>query len=170
MAGSGSTVLAWIHCRAAYIVSEQNPIRVFVSHVFSEHPDYFRVFEYLESSPNFFYTNCSDVTKMPTTGGKAAVKDALREQIAAAEAVVIISSMYSESREWIAYQMDVADANELPLIALEPFGGAGAVPEEVQGRAAEVVPWNERMMVDAIKRQARHEETTRWDVIEFDMS
>jgi hypothetical protein len=44
------------------------------------------------------------------------------------------------------------------------------VPEEVKARAAELVPWNDRMIIDAIKRQARHEETTRWDVIEFDMS
>jgi hypothetical protein len=29
------------------------------------------------------------------------------------------------------------------------------------------VGWNERHIVDAIRRQARHEETTRWDVIDF---
>ena len=151
-------------------MSEQNPIRVFVTHTFSEHPDYFRVFEYLESSPNFFYSNCSDPEAIPATGGKEAAKAVLREQIAASEAVILVSSMYTENHDWIAYQMDVADANELPIVALEPFGGTGNVPEEVKGRAAEVVPWNERMIVDAVKRQARHEETTRWDVIEFDMS
>ncbi|MBS1134224.1 MAG: hypothetical protein H6R02_1365, partial [Burkholderiaceae bacterium] len=31
----------------------------------------------------------------------------------------------------------------------------------------EVVPWDKRQLVDAIKRQARHEETTRFDTIEF---
>jgi hypothetical protein len=31
----------------------------------------------------------------------------------------------------------------------------------------EVVPWDKRQLVDAIKRQARHEETTRFDMIEF---
>jgi hypothetical protein len=31
----------------------------------------------------------------------------------------------------------------------------------------EVVPWDQRQLVDAIRRQARHEETTRFDVIEF---
>jgi hypothetical protein len=29
------------------------------------------------------------------------------------------------------------------------------------------VAWNGRDMADAIRRQARHEDTTRWDVIEF---
>jgi hypothetical protein len=41
------------------------------------------------------------------------------------------------------------------------------VPPEVAKRAAEVVGWNERLIVDAIRRQARHEDTVRWDVIEF---
>ena len=35
--------------------------------------------------------------------------------------------------------------------------------------ADEVVDWDERALVDAIKRQARHEDTTRWDTIEFKM-
>ena len=151
-------------------MSEDNPIRVFVTHSFSEHPDYYRVFEYLESSPNFFYTNCSDPENAPAGGGKESLKDALRQQIETAEAVIILSSMYSENREWLTYQMDAAQAQDLPLIALEPFGGTGSVPEEIQGRAAEIVEWNERLIIDALRRQARHEETTRWDVIEFDMS
>jgi hypothetical protein len=48
-------------------------------------------------------------------------------------------------------------------------GGVGTLPDEVARRADEVVGWNERIMVDAIRRQARHEETTRWDVIEFNL-
>lgn len=150
-------------------MSEKNPIRVFVTHVFSDHPDYHRVFEYLESSSNFFYVNCSAPDKIPAAGGKEALKEALLSQIRAAEAVIVISSMYSENRDWITFQMDAAQAAELPIIGLEPFGG-GKVPDEVRGRAAEVVGWNERNLVDALRRQARHEETTRWDVIEFDMS
>jgi hypothetical protein len=56
------------------------------------------------------------------------------------------------------------------MIALEPFGGRGKVPAEVEARVAEVVAWNERLIVDAVRREARHEDTKRWDVIEFDMS
>lgn len=151
-------------------MSEQNPIRVFVTHTFTEHPDYLRVFEYLESLPNFFYKNCSDPAAVPASGGKQAARDEILRQISESEAVVVVSTMFGENRDWITYQMDAADARELPIVALEPFGGTGSVAEEIKARAAEVVPWNERMIVDAIKRQARHEETTRWDVIEFDMS
>lgn len=151
-------------------MSEQNPIRIFVSHLFSDHPDYHRVFEYLESSSNFFYKNCSAPEKVPGAGGKDAIKEALLAQIRAAEIVIIISTMYSENRDWITFQMDAAQAADIPILALEPFGGTGRVSDEIKGRAADLVAWNERLMVDAIRKHARHEDTKRWDVIEFDMS
>jgi hypothetical protein len=151
-------------------MSESNPIRIFVTHVFSEHPDYHRVFEYLESASNFFYRNCSKPDDIPASGGQEAIKEKLLEQIRASEVVVIVSSMFSENQSLITFQLDAAQAAGLPLIALEPFGGMGKVPAEVAGRAAEIVGWNERLMVDVIRREARHEDTQRWDVIEFDMS
>lgn len=151
-------------------MSENNPIRVFVTHVFSDHPDYHRVFEYLESASNFFYTNCSKPDDIPGSGGQEAIKERLLEQIRASEIVVVVSTMFSENHSLITFQMDAAQAAELPIIALEPFGGTGSVPAEVEARAAEVVGWNERTIVDAIRREARHEDTQRWDVIEFDMS
>jgi hypothetical protein len=151
-------------------MAKDDPIRIFVTHVFTEHPDYHRVFEYLESSTNFFYKNCSDPSAVPAGGGKEAFRETLLSQIRAAEVVIVVSSMYSENRNWITFEMDAAQAADIPIIALMPFGGTGKVAAEVQGRAAETVEWNERLMVDAIRKQARHEDTKRWDVIEFDMS
>ena len=151
-------------------MSEANPIRIFVTHVFSDHPDYNRVFEYLESASNFFYKNCSNPSAVPVGAGKEAIKEALLVQIREAEIVIVISSMYSENRDWITYQMDAAQATDIPIVALVPFGGTGRIPDEIKGRSAEIVEWNERSIVDAIRKQARHEDTKRWEVIEFDMS
>lgn len=151
-------------------MSESNPIRVFVTHAFSDHPDYYRVFEYLESVDNFFYVNCSDPDDIPVDGGQDAIKAALSKQIQAAEVVVVLSSMHGENRNVIAYEMGVAESAEIPMIALEPFGGTGTVPAEVEARCAEVIGWNDRTIVDVIRREARHEETHRWDVVEFDLS
>jgi hypothetical protein len=151
-------------------MSADNPIRVFVSHLFSDHPDYHRVFEYLESASNFFYLNCSKPEDIPATGGQEAIKERLLQQIRSAEVVLIVSTMFSENRSLITFQMDAAQAAEVPMIALEPFGGKGKVAAEVEARCATVVGWNERLMVDAVRREGRHEDTQRWDVIEFDMS
>ena len=83
--------------------------------------------------------------------------------------MLVTSSLFLHNRDWVTYQMDAAQAMDKPLIAIEPFGGLDAVPDEVKKRAAEVVEWNERSIVDAVRRQARHEDTARWEVIEFEM-
>ena len=151
-------------------MSEKDPIRVFVCHAFSEHPDYHRVFEYLESASNFFYVNCSNPDDMPMAGGREAIKAKLHEQVLSAEIVIVVSSMYEENRELFSHQLQTAQTAGLPVIALEPFGGTGAVPAEVEGASAAIVGWNDRAIVDTILLEARHEDTKRWEVIEFDMS
>ena len=148
-------------------MSEKDPIRIYVTHAFASHPDYHRVFEYLEALPNFFYRNCSVPDHLPAAGGKEGLKEEYRTQLKTAEVVVVLSSLYLENEYWATYQMDAAQASNLPLVALEPFGVSVKVPPEVAKRAAEIVGWNERLIADAVRRQARHEDTARWDTIEF---
>lgn len=148
-------------------MSENNPIRVFVTHTFAETDDYLRVFEFLESMDNFFYLNVSKPEDMPKTGGLVAIKDELIAQIKESEAVVVLSSLYIENTDLVRYEMDVAEANEKPTIAIRPFGGMGETPTDLVERANEHIEWNDRQIVDALKRQARLEDTSRWDVIDF---
>jgi hypothetical protein len=138
-----------------------------VTHAFASHADYHRVFEYLETLPNFFYRNCSVPDHPPATGGKEALKEEYRTQLKGAEVAIVLSSLYLENEYWTTYQMDVAQAANLPLVALECFGVGIKVPAQITKRAAEVVGWNERLIADAVRRQARHEDTARWDTIEF---
>ena len=148
-------------------MSEKNPIRVYVTHAFASNSDYLRVFEYLEAVPNFFYRNTSVPDHPPSTGGKEALKEEYRTQMKMAEVVIVLSSLYLENEFWTSYQMDAAQATNLPLIAMEPFGVSVKVPAELAKRAAVVVGWNERLIVDAVRKQARHEDTQRWDTVEF---
>ncbi len=160
-----------IELRAAgpggHYVSQNNPIRLFVSHTFEATPDYHRIFEYLESVASFYYVNYSDPAKVPSEGGKEAIKEEYRNQVTPVEAVIILSGLFSEHRDWITYLMDLAGALEKPIIAIEPFGGVQEIAAEVAERADAVVGWNDRNIVDAVRRQARHEETQRWEVIDF---
>jgi len=148
-------------------VSEANPIRVFVSHCFAETDDYLRVFEFLESVDRFFYLNCSKPENVPASGGVDAIRDELIAQIKACEAVIVLASLFVEQTDMVRYQMDVAEANDKPTIAIRPFGGLLETPPELADRVRENITWNEREMVDSLKRQARHEDTSRWDVIDF---
>lgn len=148
-------------------MSEQNPIRLFVSHLYAPDEAYFRVFEYLESSPNFFYANQARPDRPPRSREKEALKEDLRRQIDGAEVVVLLSSMYERDAVLIEFQALYAKACDKPVIAMEPFGTGEPVPAKLRELVDETVPWNSRELADAIRRQARHEETTRWDTIEF---
>ena len=150
-------------------MSQDDPIRVFASHAFQEHDDYHRLFEYLESTINFFYTNSAEPGKAPEEGTPDALKAELRVQIEPAEVVIILAGLYDEFRDWMDFTLSVAKDLEKPILAIEFFGSQQEIAPEITELADEVAPWNERSIVDAIRRQARHEETQRWDVVEFDM-
>ena len=63
--------------------------------------------------------------------------------------------------------MTFAKAADRPVVAMENFGSAEPLPKAILEMADEVTAWNERNLIDALRRQARHQETTRWDTIEF---
>lgn len=148
-------------------MSEKNPIRVFVSHAFTETDDYLRIFEFLESVDRFFYLNVSKPESMPPQGGIQAIKDELIAQIKQAEVVVIVTDVAEQAPELVSYMMDVADANGINMVAVPPFGGLGETPPGILKRVRDNVAWNERNLVDAITFQARGQETSRWETIDF---
>ncbi|HTV52693.1 MAG TPA: hypothetical protein VME21_16000 [Steroidobacteraceae bacterium] len=147
-------------------MSQANPIRLFVTHVWEPSDDYLRVFEYLESARNFFYVNHSTPDIRPS-GDKEALKEDLRRQIAPSEAVIGLSSLFDRHQDLLLFQLLYAQASQKPVILLKPFGVQRAVPKALTDLADEVIEWDDRALVDAVRRQARHEETTRWDTIEF---
>ncbi len=148
-------------------MSESNPIRVFATHNFHESDDYLRVFEFLESVERFYYLNVSEPGNLPGAGGPQEVKDELIRQIKQAEAVFVLPSAWEQNPEQVNYMMDVADANGIGMIVIRPFGGLHETPEALVARCAEHIEWNDREMVDALKRQARGEDTARWEVLDF---
>ncbi len=147
-------------------MSENNPIRVFVSHGFSESESYLRVFEFLESVDRFYYLNVSRPDVAPG-GGMDDIKDELIAQIKLSEAMFVMPDLYERQTELVNFMMDVADANKIPMIVIRPFGQVSETPPELIRRCKEHIEWNSRELVDALKRQARNEDTARWEVIDF---
>jgi hypothetical protein len=146
--------------------SRANPIRLFVSHSWEENEDYNRVFEYLEASGTFYYQNTSQPqAKRPID--KESQREDLRRQIAPCEVVVIVPAAYKWATELVTFQMNFAKAADRPIVAMENFGSTEPLPKAVKDLADEICGWNERDLIDALRRQARHEDTTRWDTIEF---
>jgi hypothetical protein len=143
-----------------------NPIRLFVTHCWEENDDYTRVFEYLEAPGTFYYINTSQPqAKRPID--KESQREDLRRQIAPCEVVIALPAAYRSAPELVLFQMTFAKAADRPVIAMENFGSTAALPKALKDLADEVSAWNERSLIDALRRQARHQETTRWDTIEF---
>jgi len=147
-------------------MSAANPIKLFVTHLWEKDDDYLRVFEFLESARNFFYRNYSTPEHRPV-GDKEALKEDLRKQMAPVEAVIALAGLYPRNPDLVIFQLLYAQANNKPVILLKPFGGKTAVAKPLEEHADEIVDWDERALADAIRRQARHEDTTRWDTIDF---
>jgi len=125
-----------------------------------------RVFEYLEAAGTFYYKNTSQPqAKRPID--KESQREDLRRQIAPSEVIVVLPGVYRVDPELVLFQMNFAKAADKPIVAMESFGSTEPVPKAIKDLADEVSSWNERNLIDALRRQARHQETTRWDTIEF---
>src|SRR5207248_3639156 len=85
-------------------VSQANPVLIFVTHCWENSDDYLRVFEYLESQRNFFYRNYSTPEQRPQ-GDKEALGESLRKQIAPAEAVIALSSLFDAHQGLLTFQL-----------------------------------------------------------------
>lgn len=148
-------------------MSEDNPYRIFVTHLFQANEDYQRVFEYLESRDNFFYVNSSNLDSMPESGGAEGIKEELREQIKPAEVVIMPIAIFELNPDLVRFQMDVAQAFKKPLLAVKAFGETVALNKEILDRCDDIVDWNDRALINAIKKLGRGEDTAQWEVIEF---
>jgi len=147
-------------------VSQANPIRLFITHAWEMSDDYLRVFEYLESARNFFYKNYS-TPDQPPGAEKEAQRENLRKQIAPVEAVIALSSLYDAHQDLLTFQLLFAQASKKPVILMKPFGSTKAAPKAILDLASEIVEWDERALVDALRLHARQEKSGRWDTIEF---
>jgi hypothetical protein len=147
-------------------MSQQNPIRVFVTHAWQDADDYQRLFEFLESARNFYYKNTS-TPENPPAGDTEVQREDLRRQIAAAEILIALPGLYAEHPDLTIFQMNYAKSQKKPVLLLKSFGSSQPLNKLLTERAEEVVDWDERGLVDAIRRLARHEGTSRYETVEF---
>ncbi len=146
---------------------ESNPIRVFVTHAFTEHPEYLRVFEYLESRPNFYYVNCSNPGGKPASTDSEVIKDELRRQLQRAEIVILPVTLFGTNPVLVTFQVDAAKGLKKPVLAIKSFGETVAISRSLLDKADDIVDWNNRTITEAIKRLARKDSSGQWEVIDF---
>src|SRR5204863_1290958 len=119
-------------------MSQNNPIRLFVTHAWDTSDEYLRIFEYLESARNFFYKNVSQPDKAPA-GGKEADREEMRRQIAQAECVIALPGLYRTQTDLLIFQLTFAQASDKPVILMRPFGANSVLPKEVTSLSDQIV-------------------------------
>ena len=150
-------------------MSENDPYRVFVTHLFEENEDYQRIFEYLTGRDTFYYVGYSKPENMPQSGGVQALKDELISQIKPAEVVIMPVAMFELNSSLMRFQVDVGQANNKPIIGVKAFGETIAITKEVIDCCDDIIDWNDRAIIDAIKRLGGGDDTSEWEVIDFDL-
>lgn len=148
-------------------MSQENPIRVFVTHNWQDSDDYQRVFEYLESARNFFYRNTSTPDHPPAAADTESIREDLRKQINRAEVVVALPSLHDDQPDLAIFQMNYAQSQHKPVVLMHHFGTSRELNKLLLERCNEAVAWEERGMVDAIRRLARGVNTARFETVEF---
>lgn len=148
-------------------MSQDNPYRVFVTHNWQDSDDYLRVFEYLESARNFYYRNTSTPDRPPRAGDSETIRTDLRKQIDAAEMMVALASLHDVAPDLTVFQMNYAQSQDKPVLLLGYFGVKREISKLLLDRSDETAQWEERGIIDAIKRLSRHEQTARYETIDF---
>ena len=127
---------------------------LFISHAWTYDDDYHRLLQFLDEANWFNYRNYSVPQHDPLDANSASrLMAALDRQIRPVNIVLTISGMYVSYRDWIQYEINVAESYGKPIVGIRPWGSQ-RVPSAVQEAATEMVGWNTSSIVNAIRNNA----------------
>ncbi len=127
---------------------------LFISHAWTYDDDYYGLVQFLDNANLFKYRNYSVPQHDPLDANNASrLMAALDRQVRPVNVVLIISGMYVNYRDWIQYEIELAQGYGKPIVGIRPWGSQ-RVPVAVQSAATEMVGWNTNSIVGAIRRNA----------------
>lgn len=133
---------------------------LFISHAWKYGEEYDRLVNLLDDAPNFKYRNYSAPEDKPLHNldgsdvqKSVEIKKAIDRKISPVNAVLVISGMYANNREWMEYEIETARSMNKPIIAIKPWGNT-VIPSYISNCADIVVGWNTSSIVDAIRDYA----------------
>lgn len=128
---------------------------LFISHSWAYSDAYNGLIDLLDKDPAFAYTNYSVPKDDPihTNGTDAELYAAIKEKIAHASVVLILSGVYSSYSKWIDKEITIAKtefSSAKKIIAIEPWASQ-KTSIKVKNAADAIVGWNSKSVIDAIK-------------------
>ena len=132
---------------------------LFISHSWSYSNSYDRLVSLLRARSYFKFRNYSVPRDDPihNAGADAALRRAIKAQMAHSSVVLILAGVYATYSKWIDKEIDLAQSgfySRKPIVAIEPWGSQKtSVP--VKQAADKIVRWNTESVVRAIRELAR---------------
>lgn len=124
---------------------------LFINHAWKYDDDYYRLVGLLDNANYLKWKNYSVPQHDPLDANNTRrLAESLDRQIRPTNAVLIISGMYVRHRDWIQYEIEVAQSYNKPIIGIEPWGSQ-RIPTEVQSAATTMVGWRTDSIVTAIR-------------------
>lgn len=126
--------------------------RLFISHAWRYSDGYQRINDFINSAPNFIWSNYS-VPEAKAFENMTAIQlgEQLKAQIRPVQCVVILAGMYVQHSAWIQFEIDFAKSLNKPILGVVPWR-AERTPSAVISAASEMVAWNSASIVSAIRR------------------
>lgn len=123
---------------------------LFISHCWSYDHEYVRLVNLLNNAPDFSWKNYSVSCDNPLMGGsKKKLAEEIDRQIRLASAVLVISGIYVSHREWIQFEINLADQYDKPIVGIVPRGNVN-IPAAIRSSAWDIVSWSTNSIVNSI--------------------
>jgi hypothetical protein len=131
---------------------------LFLSHAWKHNTDYYKLEKMLNQAPLFSWRNYSVPVHNPlidpgSKAGKKVLTEELDQQVKPTNCVIILAGMYASYSEWIEKEIQIANNYNKPIIGIEPWGQE-RVPQIVQDNAIEIVKWNTKSIITAIRNNS----------------
>ncbi len=126
---------------------------VFICHDWQYNSDYHRICEFLDEAEYFRWQNLSVPEHEPLATDES-LQHNLRNQIRPADVMLVVAGMEAARSWWMKWEIKFARRIGMPIVGIRPWGGM-QIPAVVDRGAREIVSWNSRSVVDAVRRNAR---------------
>lgn len=130
---------------------------LFISHSWDYSDQYSNLVNLLDQAKNFHYHNYSiPQNDSAHVGSDRELSEAIRNQMQPCGIVLVLAGVYVSYSKWIDKEIKIAQSAFLspkPILAIEPWGSQ-RTSQMVQDNADQIVGWNTKSIVSAIKELA----------------
>jgi hypothetical protein len=122
---------------------------IFISHSW-RYDDYQTVYNWLKEELSFYDYSIPEHDNCGENLSEYELKKCIENQIKYSSIVVIIGRIAVSYSKWIEFEIDTAYKMGKCIILIKPWGNE-RLPENAKNKATEIIGWNKKSLVEAVK-------------------